>query len=271
MNRFSERRGYGSTSEAEITMREEAPFELRGVAVDLAYECGLDPHKTRRVVCRTLRVRENPQNWSAFPNVDQEVRDHLDDCEWFFVYDVIEAFHQEIAALQQSGHDADAERFEAEINRYFRREGIGWQLSDGQIQVRGSEEFEAVVRDAKAVLEVARRPTAASEIHQALLDLSRRPEPDVSGAIQHALASLECVARDFTGDDKATLGTLLKRHADIVPKPLDSALHMLWGYASEQGRHLKEGRAPGYAEAELAVVTAAAVARYLSHKDPGQR
>jgi hypothetical protein len=237
--------------------------------VDLAYECGLDPHRARTVVCRILRVRADPQNWSAFPNVDDEVRGHIDACDWFYVYDVIEAFYAELTNLHNRDFDVRPHTFQSEMNDYFRREGIGWQLTDGVIQVRGSEEFEEVVHQAIATLESANRSTAANEIHQALEDLSRRPTPDVTGAIQHALASLECVARDVTGDPRSTLGALLKRYEHLVPKPLDSALQQLWGYASEQGRHLREGRVPDFPEAELAVLTAAATARYLSRKADG--
>jgi len=38
-------------------------------------------------------------------------------------------------------------------------------------------------------LEAARRNTARGEIHEALGDLSRRPAPDITGAIQHAMVA----------------------------------------------------------------------------------
>lgn len=191
---------------------------------------------------------------------------HIDTCEWFYVYDIIEAFHAELVDLQDAFYDVRPRSFQSHINEYFRRKGIGWQLVDGMIQVRGSEEFEEVVHEVIDTLESAERQTAATEISQALEDLSKRPIPDVTGAIQHALASSECVARDVTGDPRSTLGALLKRHETVVSKPLDSALQQLWGFTSEQGRHLREGRRPGFPEAELAVFTAAAVAWYLSRK-----
>jgi hypothetical protein len=196
--------------------------------------------------------------------VGNEVRGNVDSCQWFEVYDVIEALYASIARQREQRHgDEPAVRFEAEMNRYFRRRGIGWQLVEGEIRTRGTEEFEEVIRDTRTVLAASARPTAGNEIHQALRDLSNRPQPDVTGAIQHALAALECVARDVTGDERATLGAILARHPELVPRPLDVALEKIWGFASEQGRHLREGRVPTRAEAELAVVTAAAVARYL--------
>jgi len=269
MTRFSKRHGYAETSPAEITVREDAPHELRGVVVDIAYECGLEPHPARAIVCNTLRVREDPNNWSAYPNVDSEVRWHLDRCEWYEVYDVIEAFYRGLEERRERRYDARPEQFGDELNEYFVRRGIGWQLVGDLIQVRGDEEFEGVVQEATEALEARGRDTAANEIHQALRDLSRRPRPDLTGAVQHALASLECVARDVTGDPRSSLGDLLKHNAGLVPKPMDEALTKLWGYASEQGRHLREGREPAFAEAELAVVVAAAVARYFNRKETG--
>lgn len=73
----------------------------------------------------------------------------------------------------------------------------------------------------------------------------------------------------MTGDPKATLGAIIKKHPALLPSPLDVAADKLWGFASEQGRHLREGREPGREEAELAVHVAAAVATYLSKKFQG--
>lgn len=266
MTRFSERHGY-QPDDAEVTVRLEAPDELRGVIVDLAYESGLGPHAMRSLVCRVLRSREDPNNWSAFPNVDGEVRGHLDSCEWFEVYDIVEAIYARLAESPTGEHGGqEATYFEDEVNKYFRRRGIGWQLTEGRLETRGSESFEHTLAEARAELAESGRTTAANEIHQAISDLSRRLRPDITGAIQHALAALECVARDVSGDEKATLGAILSRNPGLVPPPLDSALEKLWGFASEQGRHLREGREPSHEEAELAVQVAAAVSRYLSKK-----
>jgi hypothetical protein len=76
--RFSERHGF-SASAAEITIRQDAPHELRGVIVDLAYDSELTPHPLRRIVCRVPQTRPDENNWSAFPNVNRELRDLLSD------------------------------------------------------------------------------------------------------------------------------------------------------------------------------------------------
>ena len=258
-DRFSKRQGY-SPPASEITVRHAAPDELRGVIVDIAYETGYDPHSARSTICRVLRRRENSDNWSAYPNVDNEARGLIDDCEWYEVYDVIEALYD--------GAD-DQSRFEAEINDYFRRRGIGWQLNKGEIEARGGEAFEQAVVQARHTLASTGKQTSSRELHEALLDLSRRPSPDITGAVQHALAALECAIRECTENPKATLGVLLKNSPGLIPSPLDTAVEKMWGFASEQGRHLREGREPKYEDALLCVHVVAAVANYLAQKRSG--
>ena len=257
-SRFSERRGYQRVI-PDIKVREDAPSELRSVLVDIAYEAGLRPRQLRRVVCRVLRVEADPNNWGEFPNIDNEVRDELRRCEWFEVYDVIEEISDSIA-------DGSPEEFEDSLNEYFIKRGIGWQLVDSQIEVRGSAPFEAAVQGALDYLDESERETAHKELREALNDLSRRPRADVTGAVQHAVAALECVARDISGDSNATLGRIIKDNPDLLPNPLDQAIEKIWGFASNRGRHLKEGAAPSFEEAELVVTISAAVCGYLTQK-----
>ena len=157
-------------------------------------------------------------------------------------------------------------KFTNELNDYFKYSGIGWKIESGLIEVRGDETFEKSISVVTTVLKTANLQTANSEMHEALRDLSRRPIADITGAIQHSLACLECVCRETTGDKKATLGELIKKFPGIVPKPLDGAIEKIWGFTSEQGRHLREGNQPDYLEAELVVELTAALATYLGKK-----
>jgi hypothetical protein len=172
--------------------------------------------------------------------------------------------------LVESGQVDHAQSWEALINDYFLEAGVGWRLNDGQLEARGPEAFEASVDTARDALESAGLPTARQEIHEALRDLSRRPEPDLTGAVQHAMAALECTAREATADPRGTLGEIVKRHPDVLPRPLDDALSKMWGYASEMARHIREGRTPSRPEAELVVGVAASACTYLSSRIPNR-
>jgi len=258
-NSFSKRHGF-QPKDMKITIRQDAPYDMRGVLVDIAYGAGFSPKKLRPVVCRVLRKRPDPNNWSEFPNIDEEIRYLLDDCEWYKVYDVIEEIYH-----SASQHYQD-EKFEQEINSYFREEGIGWQLIDGIIEVRGDEGLEVNLHVAHQTLEQKDMRTASGEIHEAITDLSRRPNPDITGAIQHSMAALECVAREVSGESGTTLGQILKQYPELIPKPLNKSVEKAWGFASEMGRHLQEGRIPGYEEAELVLGICASVSVYLAKK-----
>lgn len=260
---FSKRHGFRQVHDAPITIRTDAPYELRGVIIQLAYECGFRPTTLRAIVCRILRKRQNDNNWSEYPNIDGEVRSLVDDCEWYRVYDVLEAI---TSTMMEEPYSYEYEKFEAEINDYFVENGIGWKLVEGKIEIRGAEVFEQSLRKAESVLQTTGFTTARNELHEALHDLSRRPSPDVTGAIQHSMAALECVARVACGDEKATLGEIIKRYKDVIPKPLDDAITKIWGFASENARHISEGREPSFEEAELIVSVVAGVSNYLAKR-----
>jgi hypothetical protein len=263
---FSKRNRYNAAK--EITVREDAPENLRYFILQTAADLGWGPASIRPIICRALRVPPDPGNWSEYPNIDYEVNGLMAGCDWFKVYDIIEALHASMVKVDHNRQNEEAPQFAAALNEFFIDEGIGWQLVDGQIVTRGTEGFEAVVTEATAALGDTGRPTAARHLHEALQDLSRRPEADLPGAVYHAMGSLECVARDLTGDDKATLGEALKRYPGLLPKPLDTALSQIWGYASNEARHVQEGREPNREEAELVVGLAAALSTYLVRKQP---
>jgi len=264
--RFSRRFGH-RPAEREITIREDAPEDVRGAILKIAEaEVGLSPGRLRGVLCTVLRKLPDSANWSDYPNVWEECQSLISGAPWYRVYDFVEALYRNLA---ESSELEKSVRWEALLNEYFLEAGVGWKMVNGLLESRGPEAFEAAVGAARETLAAAELPTVRQEIHEALRDLSRRPEPDVTGAIQHAIAALECTAREVVGDQRATLGKVLKRYPDLFPKPLDEGISKLWGYASETGRHLREGRVPSRPEAELLVGVAATVCTYLTAKTRG--
>lgn len=256
---FSKRQGF-KPEQVEITVRNDASEALREYVVQTVSSLGYDANFMRTIVCRLLRKIPDRNNWSE-PNVYYEVVGLLQECQWYYVYDAIELFYSSL-------REQDQDKYEVEINEFFLMNGIGWKLLKGVIEYRGDENFELEISSAITALEEARQRTAKSEIREAITDLSRRPEPDITGAVQHSLACLECIAREVAGNTKMTLGELIKKYGAIVPKPLDDVISKIWGYASEQGRHLREGRAPSYEDAELIVGLSAVMSTYLSKKLP---
>lgn len=96
MQSFSKRHGYNKPSETEITVRQDAPYELRGVLINLAYDCGFRPKTLRPVLCKALKKRQDESNWSEYPNIDDENRSLIDSYEWYKVYDVIEIIYKKM-------------------------------------------------------------------------------------------------------------------------------------------------------------------------------
>jgi hypothetical protein len=269
---FSKRHGY--TAAKEITIREDAPENLRYFVLDRAESAGVRPYTMRDIACSILRRRPDPSNWSEDPNVCDEAQHLVYSCDWYKFYDILERIDRFLRMIDEKkrgpipteGYPKHPD-FEAAVNEFLIEEGIGWQLVNGEIIARGEEAFEAAVKTAQAKLEGAGRPTAAGRIHDALQALSRRPEPDSAGAISHAIAALECVAGDIAGNDKATFGDILRLHSELFPGGLKKGLEGIWGYSCNEGaRHGREGKAPEREEAELIVGLAANVATYLSRK-----
>jgi len=132
--RFSARHGY-TVAEPPITVREDAPPELRQELLHIVYTLDVEPSWVRNLVCRVLRTRPDESNWSERPNIEHEVQALVDRCEWFRVYDIIEALYGAFIGRVVSTSPGRAERaaplFEKEVNRFFREAGIGWQLMGG--------------------------------------------------------------------------------------------------------------------------------------------
>ena len=131
---FSRRNQYAGEAQ-EITIPEDAPETLRTAVLSSAVELGFGPKQLRAIICRVLRARPDPDNWSEYPNVWVEVQWHMYDCKWFKVYDIIEALY----AAFRDNDGALAAQFAEEINACFLEEGIGWQLVEERVVTRGTK------------------------------------------------------------------------------------------------------------------------------------
>ena len=285
MSVFSKRYGYDPPR--EITFREELPANLRPPIIeivgryfsdaDVTAAIGklLDPYGLEPSKLAVLEAEVGPPSRGVAPV--SGTKTYLLNCPWFQVYDVIERIlgpleFYENELMTDPDETSRAFPFRQELNDYLTYAGIGWRVDDGgKVIARGDAGFEVAVNTAVAELQEDGRGTAARQIHEALQALSRRPEPNFRGAIIHGMGALECIARDLAGDQKLTLGAVLKRHPSLLPKPVDEAISKLWGYASNEARHVEEGREPSREDAELTVGLAATISIYLTRKSRGAK
>ena len=89
MDSFSKRQGL-TRADAEIHIRNDAPQMVRDAVIQIAYRSGLKPSDLRNSLCDILFRAPDRGNWSEFPNIDSEVQELIEDCEWFEIYDLIE-------------------------------------------------------------------------------------------------------------------------------------------------------------------------------------
>jgi len=207
-------------------------------------------------------LKEIPQaayNWGE-DNVNREVYGLIEDAEWYRVYDGAEAIADELR--RQHLHDEYA-LYESELNRTLEECSVGWRMVNARFEVRGDETVQAVQDRSLTQIAESGLAVATREMREAIADLSKRPEPDLSGAMHHALASLESIARHCTGDPKSTLGEILKKYPGLLSEPLKSAAEKLWGYSSNEARHCSENRNLDPVEVELVVGAAVVIASFL--------
>lgn len=261
---FSNRHGFVPDNEP-IKIYHEAPDWLREYVCTVTEQLPIEPYFLRNQICTLLIETPSRENFGRL-EIFREIRSLLYHAEWYFIYDVIEILARN---LKSQGNLDEFNALLIQINGAFKRKGVGWQLlNNGCIQVRGEEIFEKSVQTAITAAEETGRTATARELHDALLDLSKRPAPDITGAIRHAIAALECVARDVTGDSRKTLGEIIKLHPNLLPLTLDKGVEKIWGYVSDKVRHIREreGHVPDLCEAELIVGMAGSIATYLIKK-----
>lgn len=258
---FSDRHGY-QAPEKDISVREDAPPALRVAVCQLAAQAGMSYGDLRKLVCEVLLVQPN-SNISAEGLMRDEMFMYLESCDWFKVYDIAEAIYAHLGREYAYYFNVEdlLQAFEAKLNQFFREQGIGWQMKKGNVQYRGSEAFTKAVEGGEKALLNTGRSQAASELNEAVRDISRRP-PDITGAVQHAMAALESTARDVTGQPNPTFGQLIGSLK--LKKPLGSALEKLWGYASNEARHGSEHSSLDATQAELIVGVCGAVCGFLA-------
>lgn len=258
ITRFSQRIGVPKEV-VPITIRYGVDDELREYMFIMISQYIKSYHKIREIACVVTRKSPDRNNWGENDFMKEEILTIFRECQWYYVYDIIEKVFENIVL------STDKQLYERDVNDYFCQKGIGWKMVSGILEYRGDDVFEEKISNTTHTLKEAHLNTSANEIKEAIEDLSKKPNPEITGAIQHSVAALECVVRKVVGS-KETLGKLMNDHPEIVPKPTNEIITKIFGYASEWGRHLTEGRNPDYEEAELIVSLSASFCSYLVKK-----
>lgn len=224
---------------------------------------GSEIHTVRELVSKTLNYVPNPGN-QMIADIWGEIEHAVRRCPWFMLYNLIEELYRLRGNWGQK-------EFTDEVNSFFEDENFGWQLravplddfggvlTAPEIVIRGDEAFEETVARGVNCLRESGMTNATTELHEAIADLSRRPGPDLTGAVHHSIAALECATAESCGEPGKTLGEIVKRNPAKFPAPLGEAVSKLYGFASDRGRHVSEGRAPTVAQAEFVVRMSAAL------------
>ena len=270
---FSQRHGLLG-SDTELLPRDAVPSHVREAIVEFASAC-YDAKELRRRLFDLLLVPPPTPPGVNDSQTRAEVVGALLKAYWYEVYDYLEDLY---GSLRQRGQMTSANELQRKINRYFEKHGVRWKLTQTTLEIKGSDALDAISSSLDRVLGDKNLPVASAEIRAAIANLSRRPSPDITGAMQHSTAALECVVRtmtnytDHTNQKKQTLGKIISRNPKLLPTPVLEAVHKLWGYASETARHVHEGkRAPTFDEAEFVVGVASSIITFLISLDLSSR
>ena len=257
MPNFSERNNLRTTN-IPIVIRNDAEYSFRMWLISLAKLVGLNVRTILNIICQCTYQGEDG-NWGDEFR-ENEAKEKLGNTAWYYVYDVVESLYNCIANASKK------QEYESEINAYFQTNVDGWKFENVQVLFRGNEIEEQAFTN--AVQSLSTNQTAQSELKLALDDLSKRPIADTTGTVQHAMAAMECFCRQKFGGTTSTLGDIIQNNRSSFTPPLDKALEKLWGFASNHGRHVRNGGAATEEEAEFVLNMCSSLILYLSKSLP---
>lgn len=267
---FSERYRYGSNVPIEI--RGDAPHGLRLRILSFARmgnEQFPNPHfvgihELMMIMCDIL---SEPGIKGTDDELSHQAEQLISQCIWYKCYDIAEAFFSYLNKNLDkiTGYEFSTQ-YSNKLNKYFIENGIGYKMENGKILVRFSEPNETLVHEAIKKLKEKNLAVARNEVMEAYSAISRKPTADLTGAMTHSKAALECVVREVTGQPKGTLGKLINDHKELFPGAISKIVDGIHGYTSEEGSHVKNGASPTFKNTELMVSLVSALCSFLLNK-----
>jgi hypothetical protein len=247
---------YGFHLKKEISIREDAPEELRMGLFRLMKQCGIEPRKVQEIMSEVFLKRPDSSNFLNYDKTWAKLEALIFECEWFYIYDLCEESYKHIYS--------DLRRdFSSQINDLFQQLKIGWKFEGGKVVARESDEIETFIQRATTNLSLSN--PALKELQEARRALNRRPVADLDAASQHCITAFEYVTRQITQNDEDDLGTLIKEHAwkFDIPAPLVIALEKMWEYTTEHAKQLKKQHKLTRNEVELLLGISSLMITYL--------
>ena len=254
---FSEREGLRSGGPL---VYDNAPDSVRyGIREVLTVIGYLTPTAQRRVLCPALRISPDKDNWSDYPNVDNEVVDLLTTTSWCKFYDSLER----IPLYLQS--DVVATYYER-INALLADEMVGYRFESDRLARVGTAEFQTAVVAARTALQDERFAEPRRQFNRAYEFRNNFP-PDWPNAIKEAVNSVEGVLQVIYDRPGVALPTIVN---DNLPSDLPGGIRRLFGSLYSHGsgtvgaRHASiGGNDPTGPRAELAIHLAAALHAFV--------
>ena len=188
----------------------------------------------------------------------EQIRTYFFSCKWYEVYDFIEFVVQtyKILGLIEL------------VNEILERELSGFRLIDGLFTpVSDASEKEAI----ESALAPGPFAGVQAHLHQALLHLASRDQPDYRNSIKESISAIESAVCELSGNPKATLGDGLKvlERNGKLHNALRNGFSAIYGYTSDADgiRHaMLEEAALDEADAKFFLVSSAAFINYLKAK-----
>ncbi|MCF8053656.1 MAG: hypothetical protein K9K75_00285 [Deltaproteobacteria bacterium] len=197
-------------------------------------------------------------NWTK---VLEQLRRYFFDCEWYEAYDFIEFVANNFNKYQFP------EKFTKSCNALLEKEMSAYRFVDGTI-TRITEQHE--VAEIELALEKSAGPVR-THLRRALELLSDRGSPDYRNSIKESISAVESFVAITTGQEKGTLGQLIKKlETDIGLHPaLKTAFSSLYGYTSDEGgiRHaMTELEKTDFNDAKFMLVVCSAFINFVEGK-----
>jgi hypothetical protein len=226
-----------------------------------------DSNKGLRILCNRLwfdyfrkPLDHLSDDWSK---VLEQLRSYFFSAEWYEVYDFLEF----VASNYPNDYEKTNKNFMSACNATLEKEMSAYRFVDGSItQIAEEEEIKAIEQAIDQGEQLV-----SKHLRRSLELLSDRKKPDYRNSVKESISAVERLASHITGEDKSTLGQLLKKLEEKIGlhPALKAAFSKIYGYTSDESgiRHaLSNKEVVDFDDAKYMLVTCSAFINYIQGK-----